>query len=217
MQIKVSVCRKEGRPGYGSEGASCELTLDVAERTVSDSPASLVDEIRRAYSLAETAVSEQLARHPAAPAAAAPIEPQDLGWVHNAPAVPTAATNGLPSQARAPSAPEPDRQPRPGSYSPPPGPDGAARWQQNGRPRNGRELVPWSRKLEQSGQCPGVFKRLVQYGRSQNFPEMMTAWSQFEVDDALRAVVGEGFDDEPAAAPVGRNGNGYHNGNGNGR
>jgi hypothetical protein len=38
MKITVSVCRKVGMPNYGSEGASCEITVDVAEKTVSTDP-----------------------------------------------------------------------------------------------------------------------------------------------------------------------------------
>jgi hypothetical protein len=192
--LTVSVVRKEGRPSYGSEGASCEITMDVAERSVSEAPESLVSEIRRAYALCDQAVSEQLAR--SAPAGSE-AEPAPRQPDRTRPA----------SQARPPSEPEPDRPARRGGgYDSRIGPDGAARWQNSGAPKSGRELIAWSRKREESGETPGLFKRLVWFGESQNFPPRVVDWSRDEVNDALGAVLGRGFgEDEPA--PVR---NGYH-------
>jgi hypothetical protein len=222
MKLVLTVCRKEGRPGYSSEGATAEVHLEVSEATISANPLSLIEEARRGYALLDQVVTEQLGR--TAPAAAA--EPASLGWVHGEddrkPVVvsngngiargngePIPARSGLPSQGRPPSAPEPARQEprRPADR------DADPRSKPNdGAPKDGRQLVPWARKREQSGQFPGLFRRLVAYGRSQNFPEMMTAWSYNEVNMAVSAVLGAGYDDEPEPEPASRNG--YHNGNG---
>lgn len=193
MKIVIGVNRKVGMPNYSSDGASCEITLDLSEQSVSANPASLVDEIRRAYSLAEQAVSEQLDRH-AAPGVEQPP-----------------ARAGLPSQARPPSTPQVDRQTPAGQYDPQVGPDGSARWKTDGFPRSGRELVPWAKKREESGQCPNLWKRLIGFGVASNFPSRVVEWSREEVSAAVHAVLGgdDQYDDEPAPAT-----NGYHNGNG---
>jgi hypothetical protein len=190
VRVTISVNRKIGQPNYGSEGAGCELTLDLSEQNVSTNPASLIDECRRGYALCEQVVSEQLAQHQ--------VEP---------PAAP--ARDRLPSQARPPSEPEPDRRPpRRGGYDRGHGPDGAARFKTDGFPRTGRELVPWSRKREESGENPGLFKRLVAYGRAVGYPDRMTEWNRDEVNTAVNAVIGEQYDDDPEPAPAGRNGHG---------
>jgi hypothetical protein len=189
VRITVSVCRKDGRPGYGSEGASCELTVDVAETSVGSCAAPLVDEIRRCYALADQVVTEQLARS----AGPAPVEPVRQAEPDR---------DRRLSQARPPSEPEPERPAsrQSGGYDRTHGPDGAARWQQNGRPKSGRELIACSRKREESGESPGLFKRLVRYGESQGFPPRVVDWSREEVDDAIRGVLAEQDDDAPAPA-----------------
>lgn len=55
MKLTVDVCRKIGKPNYGSEGASCSLSFDV-----SDDPAALSDAIRRAFAVCERSVADQL-------------------------------------------------------------------------------------------------------------------------------------------------------------
>ena len=202
MRVTIGVNRKEGRPGYGSEGASCELTLDLSEQSVSANPASLADEIRRAYALAEQVVGEQLARHQVDvdPRGPRPVIEPDR--------------DRQPSQARPPSQPEPTRQPPAGQYDPRIGPDGAARFKTDGRPKSGRELLGWSRK-----QDPSVFKRLCQYGKAVGFPDLMNAWDASQTSEAFYAVTGgpDQYDAEPEPEPAynGRNGhatgqNGWH-------
>ena len=187
MQLKVGISRKEGRPGYGSEGAMVEIVLDVAERTVSESPASLVDEIRRAFSLCETAVSEQLAR--TAPADHHQVEPEPA----------PRDRDRQPSQVRPPSEPEPARQPpRRGRYDDQVGPDGADRWQRDGEPKSGRELIAWARKKEERGESPGLFKRIVRFGEAQGFPPRVVDWNRDEVYTATAAVRRGTDTDEPA-------------------
>lgn len=213
MRVTVSISRKIGQANFGSEGAMCEVALDLSEQSVSANPASLADEIRRAYALAEQVVGEQLARHQVDvdPRGPRPVIEPDR--------------DRLPSQARPPSAPEPDRQParQSGGYDPKIGPDGGPRWKTDGFPKCGRELVPWARKREESGACPGLFKRLCAFGRAVGYADRVTEWSGSEVSAAVHAVLGgaDQYDDEPepSVIPAGHNGhNGYHsNGNGNGR
>ena len=202
MKVSIAVNQKVGMPNYGSAGASCEITLDLAEHTVSEHPEALVTEIRRAYALAQDAVAEQLARQTAAaPEPAQKHEPE--------PPRREPDYDRRPSQGRQPSEREPDRPPVNGRYNPTHGPDGAARWQQNGAPKSGRELMAWSRKREESGENPGLFKRLEAYGRAVGYPGLMREWDRDMVNAAVSVVLGQA---EPATA--GRNG--YHNGNGNG-
>ena len=219
MRLTISVSRKIGQPNYGSEGASCEITMDVAEMTVSESPESLVSEIRRAYALAEQAVGEQLAQHQVEP-------PRDR--------------DRQPSQARPPSEPEPDRQPRrqPGqpawadpcvgqtpyvngsrteTYQKPDGSTyvidrgtvgGKAH---DGPPRDGRQLYPWAKKLEERG-LRGFIRALGDMAEREGYPPRLTDWNHEETRAAValwREMTGA---DEPAPAR-----NGYTNGRGGGR
>ena len=195
VKIIVSWAQTAGRPNYSSDRAGIELQLDLSEQTVSEHPESLVSEIRRAYALAEQAVREQLARH-------------DGQHDHHQVEAQPPARDRLPSQGRAPSEPEPNRQP-PRQYprSQPNDPAGRAH---NGFPRSGRELVPWSKKREESGQFPNLFKRLVGFGVAQNFPARVVDWQLEEVTEAVHAVLGEGYDDDEPEPAAGRNG--YHNG-----
>jgi hypothetical protein len=203
MLLKVSYGQKQGRPEYSSEQAGVEITLDVSEKTVSESPASLVDEIRRAFQLCRDEVLHQLDQHQ--------VEHQHQHQP-DPPAAP--ARDRLPSQARAPSEPEPDR-PRRGGYEPKQGSDPSSK-PHNGFPRSGRELVPWAKKREESGEFPNLWKRLVGYGVAQDFPGRVVEWSRDEVTEAVRAVLGAQYDDDPEPAQNGHS-NGYGGRNGNGR
>jgi hypothetical protein len=178
MKITVSVSRKIGQPNYGSEGASCEITVDVAEKTVGADPAALVDECRRGYSLAEQVVSEQLHRHQVEqqPAAATVAPPP-------AAAEPPAHRNGH-SNGKHLSESHPWADP---SSKP-----------HNGRPRSGRELYPWAKRLEESGQCPKLVRRLAGYGKGEEFPDRMTEWSREQVDEAIAEVVSKQYDEATA-------------------
>ena len=175
--------------------------MDVPDGEITTNPAGLVDTIRRAQALADQCVEESLARtrdeqHQVDPRGPRPVIEPDR--------------DRQPSQARPPSTPQVDRQAPAGQYNPTHGPDGAARFKTDGFPRCGRELVPWSRKREESGDCPGMFKRLVAYGKAVGYPEMMNSWDGQQVKEAVYAVTGgpDQYDDEEPAAPVGRNG--YH-------
>lgn len=168
MKITVTVSRKIGQPNYGSEGAGCEITLETAEKSASANPAALVDEIRRAYALAETAVSEQLAYHQ--------VEQQQPAAAE----APAAGSNGY-SQSKSRTTtgkgnPDAHRQYGLGPH--------------NGRPKNGRELYPWAKRLEESNEFPKLTRKLAEYGKGQEFPDRMVDWSREEVEKALSELVG---------------------------
>jgi hypothetical protein len=170
VKITVSVCRKEGRPSYGSEGATCQGEVDAPD----DNPSPV---ITWAYALCDQAVAEQLARHrpepeplPNPPPPREPAQPAGGSWDQR-----------HPNQRR-----EPDSRPH------------------DGWPRSGRELYPFARKREESGQCPGLIKRLTNYGRAVGHPDRIADWSGPQVDQALRSVLPAY--DEPAPAET----NGYH-------
>lgn len=232
MKCVISWAKTMGLPAYSSARAAVDMTVDVE-----GPPEVIVSEIRRAFDLVKAEVARQLDQLVVEPAEP---EPTDLGWVHNAPAVPVGRNgNGpdrdrQPSQARPPSEPEPARPATQQQQQEPyrngtrterydgqviergtPGGKG-----HDGFPRSGRELVPWAKKREESGQFPNLWKRLVGYGVAQDFPGRVVEWSRDEVTEAVRAVLGEGHDDEPDPEPpparngngTGRNGytNGYH-------
>jgi hypothetical protein len=160
VRITVSVSRKEGRPGYSSEAASCELALDLPD----DRPDLVAAEIRRAYAVADQAVAEQLASHTVQPPV---IEPD---------------RDRLPSQARPPSEPEPERQrPRTRPAADPYRPYRGG----NELPRTGRQLFAWSRKEEQDYGVKGLMRALVDFGRERGFADRMTDWEPDQVVEAL--------------------------------
>jgi hypothetical protein len=126
-----------------------------------------------AYALCDQAVAEQLARHQ--------VEPQNPGPVREPqPARGESWDDRHPNQRR-----DPDSR----------GHDG---W-----PRSGRELYPFARKREESGQCPGLIKRLMNYGRAVGHPDRIADWSGPQVDQALRSVL-PAYD--TPEAPAGQNG-----------
>jgi hypothetical protein len=199
MKLTLAVHRKEGRPGYGSEGASAEITLDLSEATVSDNPLSLIQEAQRVYGLLDSLVADQLAK------SAADVEPS----------------------ARRPPEPEPWENPVhcngsmagivAGNNSRPPARQPARQEPRDDTPRDGRQLIAWARRREESGECPGLFRRLTAYGKAVGFPSRVVEWTPDDVAAAVDAVMGDG-DPEPQPAPASRNGhNGYHhNGHSNG-
>jgi hypothetical protein len=193
MKCVISWAKTMGLPAYSSARASIDLEVSIPEASCSECPDVIVAELRRAFLLAQAEVDHQLAT-----------------------VLPDQHQLERPEQ---PPASQPDRPARQsGGYDPKRGPDGAARWKTDGFPRSGRELVPWSQKREESGACPGLFRRLVAYGKSQGFPEMVNTWGAEHVNAAVYGVLGSAdqYDPEPEPAPAGRNG-AYSNGHANGR
>ena len=230
MKITIGVNQKVGQPNYGSAGASCEIVLDLAEQSVSEHPESLVDEIRRAYALAQQAVFEQLERQAANNAPTNPpprIEPDRERYPSQArPAEPPDRDPNYrpPNQpARRQADPEPERRNyddhrdqqqqepyRNGRRTERGEPGGKAN---NGNPRNGRQLMGWAKRLEDSGQFSGLTKRIVSFGRAVGFPEMVVSWDGQQVDQCLNAIIPP---EQPQYDEPARNGNGHTNGYGNG-
>ena len=65
LKLNAGLSRKVGEPDYGSRGASVNLELEVEGHLVSE-PDALLDRIRKLFSLARTAVDEELnGRRPA--------------------------------------------------------------------------------------------------------------------------------------------------------
>jgi len=60
MKLNVGVCRKIGQPNFGSQGASCDVQLELAESMIFDDPGTFQQQVRRAYAACERAVDEQL-------------------------------------------------------------------------------------------------------------------------------------------------------------
>lgn len=155
MKIKLSVNRKAGAPGYGSDGAAAEVELELLDELV-DTPEKFVGAMLHYYGLIERGVGEQLdkmqAKHP---------QPEPR---------PQSRLEGRPAAAQQQPAPEPeprrwnpdDVPPRPAQRRPEPGwddqPDepqrapergyGGRNGQRNGSrsdaPRTGRQLLGWA-------------------------------------------------------------------------
>ena len=199
MKVSIAVNQKVGMPNYGSAGASCEITLDLAEHTVSEHPEALVTEIRRAYALAQDAVAEQLAHQTAAaPEPAQKHEPE--------PPRREPDYDRRPSQARQPSEREPDRPRRNAPdgrpYQFPPKSDGP--------PNDGRQLFPWAKKQEEAG-CQGLIKAIEDMGAQYGYPRKFADYNHEETRAAValwRELTGQ--------QPPPRNGNGYAHSNNNG-
>jgi hypothetical protein len=170
MKITVSVCRKIGMPNYSSEGATCSIETECDD-------AQALATARLAYATAEQLVSEQLNHHkveqpqpqPAAAAAVAPARPP-------AAEEPPGRRNG-----NGKGSPNSQRQYGQGPH--------------NGRPHCGRELYPWSKRLEESGECPKLSRRLSQYGDAEGFPKRMIDWSREQVNEAISEVVEKQYDE----------------------
>jgi hypothetical protein len=166
MKITVSVCRKVGAAGtYGSEGASCEITVECDD-------AQAIAAGRLAYATAEQLVAEQLAHHQAKPQPAAAVAPGRQPAAEEPPASNGRSRKGNPNSQR--------------QYGEGP---------HNGRPHCGLELYPWAKRLEESGQCPKLVRRLQQYGDGEGFGRMMTKWTTAQVNEAIAEVVEKQYDE----------------------
>lgn len=153
MRVVLGVNRKIGQPNYGSEGASCEITLDLPEdsaRVVDH----LVAEIRAAYALAEQAVTEQLSRR-GGPGSSAELPP---------PARPVVAP---PRPVVAPAPPPPPPPPvfnaAPGRFPPP--------------PATGRALFGWVKDRDAESTDAGLLRYVSGWAKLQGFPARMVDWS----------------------------------------
>lgn len=73
LKLTVGICRKVGRPDYGSAGAECHLELEVAASPLAD-PAGFRAEVQAAYDLVTQLVTDQLTEQALS---AADVPPED--------------------------------------------------------------------------------------------------------------------------------------------
>jgi hypothetical protein len=60
MKLNIGVCRKIGKPNFGSLGASCNVELEMSGSLLFDDPAAFQQHVKQAYAACERAVDEQL-------------------------------------------------------------------------------------------------------------------------------------------------------------
>ena len=187
MKLRLSVSRKAGAPGYGSDGAAAEIELEIDDEATPDQIAKTITPTW--YLALETAVGAELSRmqakHP---------QPEPR---------PQSRLEGRPAAAQQQPAPEPeprrwnpdDVPPRPAQRRPEPGwderPDepqrapergyGGRNGQRNGSqrddpPRNGRQLAGWMNSQ-------GMKDAVVAWGKANNLPWQVKTWP----DDAVTA------------------------------
>ena len=171
LKLNVSVCRKEGRPDYGSEGASCSIELEV-DGSLAENPEAFHSRIKALYRLADHAVSDQLSGGHSAPPARRPDpepEPDRNGYA-----------NGRPDRGEY-SAPRDRRD------DPPP-----SRTRTNGKgfdgdPRTGKAMFKWIK--DQDGLYDlDLLKWLTQWAKLQQYPGRFDEWNADEVACGVRAV-----------------------------
>ena len=172
MILKVTYSQKCGRPEFLSESAGVELCLDVSEKTVSESPASLVDEIRRGFELCRAEVLRQLhqGEHQ--------VEPPD-----RQPVV-VSRGNGV---KEGPGERIPARQPTRRAADP-----------EDDLPGDARQLAAWGRKVD-AGPVPGYWKALCAMGRENGWDGRVVAWDNEQVDAAVDLY--REMASQPAPAP----------------
>ena len=177
IKLNVSVCRKEGRANYGSEGATCSIEIE-ADASLADNPELLHAKVRSLYRLCDRAVAAQIAGYadPGPEPEHAPSPPRrpdrDPG--------PTRDRNGRPHQSPTP------RPASPSSHSHSHSPS-----RTSGPPRDGRQLSAVLRKLgEEAGW--DVFGHIIRWGRSQEYSGLVKDWGPSETAaayaEALHAV-----------------------------
>jgi hypothetical protein len=60
MKLNVGICRKVGQPNYGSDGASCNVEVELPGSLIFDDPETFQISVREAYAACERAVEQQL-------------------------------------------------------------------------------------------------------------------------------------------------------------
>jgi hypothetical protein len=152
-KISVTVCRKDGRPNYGSEGASCSIERDVDDELL-ERPALTAEFIRGMYAIAEASVAEKIASSTPRPkiqpmTQAEADAPDPVQARVNQP--PPAAT---PAPAPSASTPPPGRKTYYGNNdAPPKSGKGLYAWAKD------RSAVPWFEDLGRK-QAPPLSKLL---------------------------------------------------------
>jgi hypothetical protein len=202
MKLTVSVCRKEGRANYGSEGASCELTFELSAEAAKSIDATQA-EIAKAYQICDHAVTDQLIAAQAAAKADTALEPGEprerVPVRDERPRRESEYDDRFDDQApprdyddRRNSAP-PRRDDRERYRD-----DGGGRRQTNSdrEPRTGKQLFGWANDRDE-------LKWFSSFGKNHRFPPRFNDWDEQHVDDAMRAY----HNRRPEASS---NGNGRH-------
>ena len=171
MKLTIGVNRKDGRPNFSSEGATCSLELEL-DQALLDSPGLLHERIRATFATCEAAVLEQLDSAPDG----------DEGC-HGDPLPPAIAARMTPPPAARPALPAP-------STPPPvvPANNGSAKRyyddrrsarSSDGPPATGKVLYGWAR----DNNCLAWFTK---FGKLQN-PPLPHLVSDFPDDWAVYA------------------------------
>lgn len=105
MKATVGICRKIGKPDYGSIGATCHVEFDLDQTLVQDDPAAFHQHVRDAFDACSQAVHDELARQRGSSATEAPASlkpasngneaPHRNGQQHATPAVVRASDKQL--------------------------------------------------------------------------------------------------------------------------
>jgi len=162
MRITVSVCRKEGRPDYGSEGASCEISFEVAD----DSPAAEVAAARAYWSAwCRAAVDADLAaaRPAPAPRAEAPPAKERRDWQTADHGEAARRTDGRTGRR-------------------------AAKDDDDDAPRTGRALMAKLKDFDERNDAQ-VFKHVAAYMKRRGNDARMVDWGKADVADAWEEAV----------------------------
>jgi hypothetical protein len=191
MKLNVSVCRKEGLPKYGSEGASCSIEFEIAAADAA-SKEVLQAKIASAYALCDDAVTNQLAAAKARAQADSTLEPgeererdrrdteyddrrddQDRGRYEDAAPARREDRSGGRDRDRG-------RDDRGGG-----GRRGGSRGQKNwrddgGTPTTGAELWGYAKDYD-------AVKFFTSFGEKNGFPRTFKEWDERDVEDAIRA------------------------------
>lgn len=179
IKLNVSVCRKEGREHYGSEGATCSIEIE-ADASLADNPELLHAKVRALYRLCDRAVAAQIAGDPGPEPEHAPPPPRRPD------------RDPEPPRDRSPDRNGYDRQSQPAYSSPQSSAPGPHRTQVNrkafeGDPRTGKALFRWAK--EQDGLYDfDLVKWMMSWARLQEFPDRFDQWEPGQVAQCVRAV-----------------------------
>jgi hypothetical protein len=171
MKLRMSICRKEGRPDYGSDAVGMELEAELPDQALSD-----INLIRAtaecAYDQIRKLVDEQLTDLRPADRSATPALPDRQNGRQDRPPAHRDANGGTWPQE---TDQERDRRqygPRTNEGKP---------WRGSPAPKNSRELLGWSRRTNRQAELEDI-------GRRMRLPDRILEWTEEEVSDVYQAV-----------------------------
>jgi hypothetical protein len=197
VKITVTVCRKEGRPNYGSEGATCSIEFEADDALIDHRPEyrQMVD---RLYAAAEDSVKRQLGRA-SEPKGGAPnpgATQQPTAPAGHQPSAP-GLTNGKPRNIWG-APPRPQSPPPPRGQYPPPGGPVDRHFAGDRPPRSGKQLFAWARRQEDH-YGPGLIQWLTAWGEAHGYGALFRDWPS----DAILAAHAEAAEKMAAGAAEG--------------